>query len=530
LEGAFAQRGPQRGFDPLWDRAQKLKHWGKYAGASALPGWVFWRLARPMFANPLGYDEQIFVWGGWSILKGLAPYRDFLEWKPPVAFLSHALALKLFGFQGYHFRYFFFALSLASIVALMCSLVSRGIDWVLTSALGVAIVHMLLFPGTHEAFVSDTESMGAAYYYLGIAALMANVRSRRLTQIAGGIFLTCCGLSKEPFIPCVVATWIGCYFVDHSRYSRETAWRYFVNTTLGVVLAFGALALYMAPTGSLSAYVALVREYSTLFRDPQKGYCPTLGMYRPSGKFWKDLPTQWEILHGQFINLPTLGFLAPFVAASLVFLPKRSPALLIAALAAAVLSFYGVTATHCYFMHYYVLGQSGLMYFLVAGLDATRSRRFLDHGATRLWIRSAVLLAMMLTVWPRVQAVSNVPFRDGPPFPEPAPGVFDLIRAKTEATDKIFTTGPPGLYVFMDRLPATRTYSTIDELLPAMPGTTDQEKLRPLAEDLRKNRPKIVFLDPELGHRKLRHMAAAVTPFLEEQKYVKVGEYLYLRP
>src|SRR5690348_3761350 len=79
---------------------------GPYAAALGLPAWVFWRLTRAMIGNPLGYDEQFFMWGGWSVLKGLAPYRDFIEFKPPMTFLSHALALKLFGFENERFRYF----------------------------------------------------------------------------------------------------------------------------------------------------------------------------------------------------------------------------------------------------------------------------------------------------------------------------------------------------------------------------------------------------------------------------------------
>ncbi len=78
----------------------------RYATCLALPCWVFWRLSIPMLQSAVGFDEQVFVWTGWSILKGLAPYKDFMEWKPPMVFLTHALALKLFGFQGDHFPIF----------------------------------------------------------------------------------------------------------------------------------------------------------------------------------------------------------------------------------------------------------------------------------------------------------------------------------------------------------------------------------------------------------------------------------------
>jgi hypothetical protein len=509
---------------------KRVIRWAMIAACLALPGWVLWRLSLPMFPVPLGYDEQVFVWGGWSVLKGLAPYRDFLEWKPPVAFLTHAVSLKLFGFQGQHFRYFFFLLCLSSIVALLLSLVKRGADVVVCSAFGLALVAMLLHPGSHDAYLADTESIGISYYYLGVAALIANTRFRGSLEILGGICFTLSGLSKEPFIPCIVATWASCYFVVNDRLIRRTALQYLKYTTIGVAVVVGGLCLYMVPTGAMAAYIALIRRYATMFADVQKGYCVVLGLFHPTGRFWDDLPMKWERIHGDFLNTSALGFLAPFFAASLVLVPRRSIALFVTALTAVALAFYGVTATHCYFPHYYIIGESGLMFFLAIGVDSLGSRLALGDRGVRLWARSVFFLAMWLVVWPRLEAVSGVVLKDGPPLAEPVAGIFEFIRENSTPSDKIFTTGPPGLYVVVDRLPAIRGCTIIDELLPAMPGETDSEKLRPLYEELARGQPKIVFLDPENGPRKRRHMAGAIGPFLTDFKYQKVNEYLYVRP
>ena len=75
-----------------------------------------------------------------------------------------------------------------------------------------------------------------------------------------------------------------------------------------------------------------------------------------------------------------------------------------------------------------------------------------------------------------------------------------------------------------------RESSIIDELIPAKPGNTLEEKLRPLYDELAKNQPKIVFLDPEHGHRKSYHLAGAIMPFLNDFNYAKVSETIYLRP
>jgi hypothetical protein len=505
----------------------------KFALALGVPGWVLGRLGMTYQANPLGYDEQVFVWGGWSILKGLVPYRDFLEWKPPVVFFTHALALKLFGFAGCHFRYFFLLLSLISVLALVASLIERGGDMVICSAFGLAVVKLLLLPGFHDSSLADTESIGTAYYYLGVAALIAKTRFRKAAEIVGGMLLACCTLSKEPFAPCVLATWASCYFLVNDRLDRRLVIDYVKHTTIGVGIVVGALCLYMIPTGSMSAYLSLASRYGNMFSDPKKGYCVLVTGFQFSGFMWLDVQMALRIMRGQFLNVATLGFLTPFAAASLVLVPRRSWALFATSFLAMVAALYGVAASRCFFLHYYMIAESGLVFFLAVGVDSLGRcvRRFSPNF--RRWAQAAVALAMAVQVWPSVVAVPEAAISwEGPPFMsfgEPAPGLTQFILANSTPQDKIFTTGPPGLYVIVDRLAAIRGCTIIDELIPAMPGETDEEKLRPLYDELVKGQPKIVFLDPEHGNRKVRHLAAAIMPFLSTFHYKKVSDALYLR-
>jgi hypothetical protein len=512
--------------------AKRILRATPYVTAMAIPCWTFWRLTKELLlkATGIGYDEQFFMWGGWSILKGLAPYKDFIEFKPPMTFLTHALALKLFGYEGERFRYLFFALGFLAVAAFTASLLSRGADVVLSSALGLAVVYSFTHPGYHEVFLADTESIGLSYYLLGVACLIVNTRYRRAAEIIGGAFLTCTAFSKEPFMPCVGATWMACYFVVYRRLSKEDALRYAKNTFLGVGAVIAALCLYMIPTGAMSAYIATVRGYVAMFRDPQKGYCVLLGQFAPKGRFLDDLPAQIDRLRVDFFNPVTLGFVGPLFLASLVFVPRRSWALFVTSLLAMIFALYGVTASHCYFTHYYLVAQSGFSFFLAVGVDAASPALSFVNGGVRQWARAVALLMVAVHVWPRIDHdLPVVAPKAWAPF-EPAPGLYDFIREHTAPADKIFTTGPPSLYVYADRIAAVRESSIIDELVPAMPGNTDEEKLRPLYDELVKNQPKVVFLDPEHGHRKYRHMAAAITPFLTEHHYVKINEQLYLRP
>ncbi len=78
------------------------------AGAAARrgvdPAWILWpllallyfALRANLFSIPLDRDEGMFGYGGWSILQGGVPYRDFFDIKPPGVFFVNALGLALF--------------------------------------------------------------------------------------------------------------------------------------------------------------------------------------------------------------------------------------------------------------------------------------------------------------------------------------------------------------------------------------------------------------------------------------------------
>ena len=97
--------------------------WVPFVVVCVITAWVFAVFNDNFLHRDFAYDEAYFTWGGWSILKGLAPYRDFLEFKPPLLFLTHALALKLYGFPLFQYRWFFLWFPMASVLAVKASLI-----------------------------------------------------------------------------------------------------------------------------------------------------------------------------------------------------------------------------------------------------------------------------------------------------------------------------------------------------------------------------------------------------------------------
>ena len=234
------------------------------AGLAAIFGatvYVFVILSDSMSHNGPGGDEGYFSWGGWCILKGLVPYREFLDFKPPMVFITHALAQKLYGIQDSAYRKFFVLFPLGSIVLFQLSLLSRRIDKWVTMALGLALIHLWVNSKYHDTALSDAESIGLAYYFFGVAFLLARLPYRHVTRALGGAFLTLCAFSKEPYGPCILLTWVTCFLMEEGIGDGKRRFlQYLRDTGVGVAIALVGLVTFMAPTGALRAYIAMARR------------------------------------------------------------------------------------------------------------------------------------------------------------------------------------------------------------------------------------------------------------------------------
>ena len=513
-----------------------LLKWTLSAALSAASLWVtahvFLRFNDPFLFGGVSFDESHFVWGGWCINKGLVPYRDFLEFKPPFVFLTHALALKLYGYSQFGYRKLFAYLPLASLLALQLSMISRGIDKLLSLVLVIAIVHLWLNPELHDVALSDSESIGLTYFFLAVAFLTVKAPWRNLTDSIGGAFLVACILSKEPFLPCAGLTWISCFLIGERTSSlRADGRRYVKWTFLGAAIVVAALCIYMVPTGAMREYIKMMRGYFHFYRDPMQSYCVVLGRFHPTTPL-NDLVLQYEQARREFVNSTTLGYLVPFGVAALAFTARRSALLIALTIAGCFFALYAVTASNCQWMHYYNMTMSGLFFFLIVGLDSMTPHFWTVTPTMRTFLRFALAGVIAVQVWPRLEAEDDLYGTRNHPseYPEPFPGVLESIQKYTLPSDRIFTSGAPSLYVEANRISAIRESAIVDETLGYYEGNTDEERLSGLRAQLERNMPKLVFTDPDMALRKVRTNRALITPFLNEHHYTQIKGNIWLRP
>ncbi len=508
----------------------RLQKYGITFVALMVPLILFYILNDRIMKSILGYDEQLFAWGGWSITQGLRPYVDFLEFKPPMVFITYAMAIWTFGDKVTDFRIFFSLFAAISILALHVSLLSRRMNRAISTALVGALVFAWVNPSYHDNALNDAESIGLSFYFLGVAALIANAPKYRGYLLAiGGFLLACAVFSKEPYAGAVVGTWVSLFLLVHGTTNfRKNALQYFKFTGIGVAALLLVLSAYMIPTGSMAAYIHMIEGYAALYRNPSTSICVVFGRWTPSTPLG-ELRAQAKYIHEQFFNSATIGYLTPFFVASVVFIWRYSRMLFAASFATALLALYSVTATNCQWPHYYNMALSGMFLFFVVGSDRMSAELVHTSSVVRRFAGAVLVAVIAMFSYPRTKSeLHNWPYHFQPMW-VPVPGVLEFVAENSSPGDKILTTGPPLIYMYTHRQGAVREI-ILDEFLMLYPGNADVERVRGLREQLVKNRPKIVILDPLFEDRKRRHMEALLVPFFRDFGYKKVGEYYYVRP
>lgn len=486
--------------------------------------------AKFLYAQ-LGFDEHYFVWEGFSLAKGMVPYRDFQEFKPPMIFVANALALKLFGLEQMGYRQLFMLLSLLAFLVLTIALLSRGVSRWLVGGLIALMINHFFDGGLHDSTINNAESLGLNFFLLGAGILLFKTDWKRTQQILGGIVFSLSPLSKEPLAIAVGFAWLALLLLDRSESAEPRATKRFITNTLsGVGLVLGTWLLYMLLTHSLGAYLLQLKLNVAYMKD----YALQLGWFPrdPAGGVWVE---SWRRLRETYVNWGRLGVFLPLFVAAIVFFPGWRKLTGIAALGSMVSALYAVTVGKGFAGHYYVMAMTGTFFLATIGVIAITA--YARWGSTPFhnWAAFSVVGVAILAISPRyLDEKDNVAKKLYQPVEPPVSQAHvAIVRAHTKPGDRIWTLGEPLLYVFSDRLSAVREPAVIDDFIPYYPGNTDEERLAFQREELVKNRPKLIVFgdDPVPGYgRKQIYIRVLVMPFIKEFGYKQIDEKVYERP
>ena len=366
--------------------------------------------ARAFLFGGFGFDEQYFLYEGFALGKGMIPYRDFQEFKPPLIFLLNMLALKVFGLDQMRFRYFFLLLSLAAFLVVAVALLSRGVPRLAILGATALMLNTFLDSRFLQGGTLDAaECAGLWFFLLGVGVLLFKVPRPawlRWQQWVGGALLALAPLAKEPFCFPTLLAW-GTLAVLADVESGEPgppgAWRssarlrFAKNTALAAVAVAALWLLYMLVTRSFGAYLVNLRETLAYSADHDIMY----GVF-PKLDFWGTWAENVRRLRSNYVNPAYLAPFLPYFLAALLLWRRRSRAMAAGVVATFLAALYGVTIGHGFFGHYFIIAMTGSFFATALGCLAIGERASELSPHWRHWLGATLALMALYALQPRL--------------------------------------------------------------------------------------------------------------------------------
>lgn len=488
-------------------------------------------LVRSRFYASINFDEEFFLWQGWAILNGNVPYRDFFEPKPPLIFFANALGLAVFGIKDSLYRIVPTAVAVASIALFYPALVARRIaPWLATLVTAQAAL-WLIGGEFHDSGLNDTETYGLALTLIGIslgafAASRATGRGTLALQVLSGVSFGLAVLCKELFVLAVLPAWV---LGAITPLDLKWNWRQLMMSAAGG-LAVGFVFLgYLVLNSALGAYFDLIGFYRPLAAN----YCVDLGRFpRVSG--WGVVTASWDKLREPLYNFRHLAFVIALYAAIPLLIRSGNGRLRLLqvgiASVAVVFGMIAVSAGHCFWKHYFLMGMAGLL--LASTVGAEVLSQFLRDKPVSLSAAAAVILisALSFVMTPPLRvALEEPPKRHTYPwYYEPL--LVETIERHSQPGDYILSTESPLLYVATNRKNPLPLGAFTDEILPYMAAENQTLQLDRLRQSLEANLPKVVYFASWLRPRQEKFHQLLFDPLLAKYGYVRVTDQIWHLP
>jgi hypothetical protein len=484
---------------------------------------------RSRFLSDVGFDEGLFIWYGSLINKGLVPYKDFFEPKPPVIFFANALGLKIFGTKHFLFRLFPSLIAVFSIFLLFPTLRVRKISIFLTALLTLQYAYWLLGPQFHDSGLNDSETYGLAFTIIGFSLVsISSVKEKKskigtALALVGGVAFGLATLSKELFLFSVIpAGVIACF---HPR--QKTTIDYFDLKALRLLIVGGlsvglTFVAYLLVTESFKPYVDLLSFYRSLAAN----FCIDIGRF-PSVSGFGVFQVSWQFLHSQLFNLRQLAFVLPMSACALFFLKRTW--IIVTLFFGSALGVLAISIGHCFWIHYYLLGLTGLILPAVIGATLMTDRMSHMRPLPFIAIYGALTLALSASVLPTTLKTASEK-KQFPSFSVDAT-FAKTVEEYTQAGDYVLTTGGPIAYIALDRLnPLPYLAVFAQEVIPYFPGSTDREKFVDLSLAIEKHLPKVMYFPLTQRRRQTAYFLFLFEPILKKYNYIKLSDEIWYLP
>jgi hypothetical protein len=199
------------------------------------------------------------------------------------------------------------------------------------------------------------------------------------------------------------------------------------------------------------------------------------------------------------------------------------------ALLAVVLGMIAISVGHCFWVHYFLMGTTGLVLLSVIGAEAL-SGFISEKGAIASVLAFAGLSALLFFVG---HHPTKVVLKEQQPNFQHVPWdplLIQTIEQHSKPGDYILTTEGPLLYVATNRKSPLGINFFVDEILPYVTAENRVLQMEILRENLEKHLPKVCYFPAWLRPRQDKYHELLFDPLLLKYNYTKVNDFIWYLP
>jgi hypothetical protein len=187
-------------------------------------------------------DKDIFAYGGWALSKGLVPYRDFVDHKPPLIYFVHCLGLSAGGFWGLWVLNAGLALLASWLLFKCCRRYNAPFPW-----LPPLLFNLMLRDNLISEGINMTREYTAFFYIFFFCVLMGNSRYRHywMGLLSGAIFF----MQQDQVLPLIPLFGYALFSIDHKPVGKRIVWM-----AAGFLSVAAPLILFFALHGALGDF------------------------------------------------------------------------------------------------------------------------------------------------------------------------------------------------------------------------------------------------------------------------------------
>lgn len=474
-------------------------------------------------------DENMFISDGYFILNGLVPYKDFFENKQVIIMLMNAIGLFLFGLENCAFKLMPFVLLFPGIIFFYLALTKININRLFAFIISIYTSFMLLNPEYQDYGNNHTETYGMIFAIYGFSSFCwfknKVFNGLLVSHILSGFFFALSVFTKEQYLISLSPLVLSIVLEENSL---KVNFKKLLSVILGGMILVCGIVIYLIFTNSFVYYLDILDfnlGYSKSFADIVGRNLPKT----PSELYEYD----YNHLKDKFKNFTIFKPLWLFYASLLYFNKVNIKTVL--CILCILCGAYGISLGHLFWNHSFIVGIFSFIVPAILGAknfsDYMKSTIVQNHSVIIFIITLLYLTFSTIAIGSVVDELEKkyTPKNIGERLVTFKEKVMPVLEKYTKTHEPIPLIGYRNLYVVSKRFPLSKDFVFLDNNFNVSTEKLPSEKKKMLLiEELSKNMPKVIYIQPEFPHAEMLKREI-IYPFITKNKYFNCGNGAYLK-